>query len=116
MGNAFMLTGAIFRKAIGPVRVHTMRGRCVDDARVARRRHCHRLFCGIVGQAQDDKVGVVQCLAFRSRVFAFVIIERDEREFRTPSEPVRDFKASSARCAVDEDALCHLKSPAQIRP
>ena len=96
IGNPVVLAGAIFGEAISPVGVHTMRSRCVDDARVARRRHCHRLFCGIVGQAQDDKVRVVQCLAFCSGVFAFVIIKRDQRKFRAASEPVRDFKASGA--------------------
>ena len=70
---------------------------------MAGRGHGHRLFRGIIWQAEDDEIGVVQCFALGGGVFALVIIERDKRKLRAVSKPVGDLKPSGARCPVDED-------------
>ena len=70
---------------------------------MAGRGHGHRLFRGIIWQAEDDEIGVVQCFALGGGVFALVIIERYKRKLRASRKPVGDFEASGAHCPVDED-------------
>src|SRR3546814_2255829 len=94
-------------KAIDPARCDAVGGRGVDHPRPVVGDHRHRLARGIVGQAEDDEIGVVQRLGAPRGVLALGVGQGDERELAASGEPLGDFEPRGSGCPVDENCLYH---------
>jgi hypothetical protein len=65
---------------------------------------------GIVGQAQDREIGLVERLAPRACVLAPRLVEHEQLELAPAGEPVGDLEPGRAGAAVDENRRGHARN------
>ncbi len=91
-------------QTIGPAFGNAVGGGGVDHAGPRIADEGHGLPRGIVGQAQDHDIGVVERLGARARVLAPGLVKRDHAKACPSGQPLRDLEPRRARRAVDENA------------
>ena len=107
IGDCLTLTGAKFGKAIGPALGRAVRGRGIDDPRAVIVDHRHRFDRRIIGQAEDDKITLVDRSPPRRRILAVRFRQLDQRKFFPPGQPLGNFQPGRAHGTVDKDRLRH---------
>ena len=108
-----MLALAVFRKAIGPVLVHPVRGRRINDPRFGRVRYRYRFLRGVIRQTKDNEIRIVQGLTTGFKILALVIIQRDQRKFATPRQPIGNFQTGGSGGAINENTMGHNFKPSK---
>ena len=96
-----------FGEPVGPAVRDPVRGRGVDHAGAIVVDQLDGFARSVVGQAQDDEIGVVQRRLARLGVLALCIVQRDDRDLRAIGQPFANFEAGGAGGAVDEDRNAH---------
>ena len=110
-GDARILAGRHFGKAVYPVRMGAVcRGR-VDDPHPRIADAGHGLSRCRVGQAQHHHVAIVGSLRTRGGVLAQAVRQGNEVDVRAPGQPLPDLQAGGALVAVDEYAEAHVDVP-----
>ena len=85
-----------------------MRAGGVDDAgAVGRVDQRQRLARGLVGQAEDGEIGLVERFAARGDILAARLVEHHQGEFGTARQPVCDLEPGGPGRAIDEDLVGH---------
>ena len=90
-----------------------MRGRGVDHPRAIVLDQRHGLASSVVGQAEDDEIGVVQRFPPRGRILAPTVVERDQRDFRPAGQSFANLEARGAGGTIYEDGRgqgCRLRT------
>ena len=88
--TVFASIGLQLGETIDPVFGRAVRGRGIDDAGTVVGDQRHRFARRIVGQAENDEVGVVDRLAPRPGVLAAIIGQGEDRQVGPASQPVAD--------------------------
>ena len=107
LGDPPRLVGRQFGEAIGPAVGDAVSGGGVDDPGPVVVDQRHRLAGGVVGQAQDDDVGVVERLSPRRRLLALRLVQHHQRDLGPVRQAVADLQPGGAGGAVDEDGDAH---------
>ena len=114
-GQRIAAAGGDFGETVGPARIGAVRGRGIDDARGGILDQRDGLARGIVGQAQDHRVGGVERVGAGVGILAGVVGERDQGDVAAAGEPLVDLDAGGAGGAVDEHFNGHVRASAALR-
>ena len=102
-----LLLGFQLGETIDPARRGAMRGRGVDYPRPVVGDQRDGFARGIVWQAEDDEIGIVDRLPACLGILATIIGQGQDRQVGTPRQPVGDLQPGRARAAIDENRLRH---------
>ena len=104
-GDGLAPVGGQLGKAVDPARRGAVRGRRVDDAHMTSG-HRDGLARGVVGQAEDGDVGVVDARAPRGGVLALLLADGEKLDVRPRGQPFGDAQSGRAGRAVYKH-FCH---------
>jgi hypothetical protein len=93
-----------FGEAERPAGCRPVRGGGINHAGPVIVDQADRLDRGVIGEAEDDDIGVVQHLAPGSGILPTRLIDFEDREFRAPRQPLPYFKAGCAVATINENA------------
>ena len=108
LGNAFTLTFGQFGETIGPVRVHAMSSRSINDTgRVMAFEQGNRFLGSIIRQAQDRNIGCAQIVGAQVLVAPLGFRNGDHFKIVAFGQTGADLQASGAVFAINEDFRFH---------
>ena len=117
IGNALgVLDGFAVRlgqlgKAVIPVRVGAMRGRCVNNAGRVVLDERNGLACRRIRQAQKRNVGCIEKLAALLDVLALVLVDEQQLDIVAATEALVNLETGRALFAVDVNFRLHRPQP-----
>ena len=117
IGNALgVLDGFAVRlgqlgKAVIPVQVGAMRGRCIDDTGGIILDERDRLFRRRIRQAQERNVGCIEELAALLGVLALILIDEQQLDVVAAAEALVNLETGRALFAVDVNFRLHRPQP-----